>query len=377
MEDVTTEKVLIRRCNHDGTWFAILGNGWRYDGSMIIDATSSMELDIKIAQARYDDRWVTLEGNHVLIGGNGLIKAGVGGRLAGRKFGMRFKDYENGKTAKNGKKLIRPYKVFKGRGGNTEPTGKKTKTGAITHAIVQGRNLLAEKVKFDYRKTKPNEEDKNYMFKVVTEKQGFRGAAKVVNKKDFEKAVSESGIICYRGYTGSNEIIADQYRAAMRRGDWYTDCKGGSVYGRGMYCTSAKTESFTDEFTKESRRDAWRETFQYTNSRLNEVPRREAITLSTDAKIIRTDLFGKSTTMIEELWKKEYKKANPRASAKKIQQEADKRGDVGTMAAELGYDAILVKNAGMISDYMVILNRTKAIFLDSGAPTNYEDGDKA
>lgn len=123
---MTTEKVLIRRCNHDGTWFAILGNGWRYDGSMIIDATSSMELDLKIAQARYDDRWVTLEGNHVLIGGNGLIKAGVGGRLTGRKFGMRFKDYENGKTAKNGKKLIRPYKVFKGKGGHTEPAGKKT-----------------------------------------------------------------------------------------------------------------------------------------------------------------------------------------------------------------------------------------------------------
>lgn len=93
------DKVIIRKQNNDGSWFAILANGWRYDGSMIIDATSSVELDLKIAQARYDDRWVTMEGNHVLIGGNGLVKAGVGGRLTGRKFGMRFKDYENGKTA--------------------------------------------------------------------------------------------------------------------------------------------------------------------------------------------------------------------------------------------------------------------------------------
>lgn len=59
---------------------------------------------------RTDDRWVTMMGNHVLIGANGYIKGGAGGRLTGRKFGTVFKDYEKGKT-KNGKTMVRWYKL--------------------------------------------------------------------------------------------------------------------------------------------------------------------------------------------------------------------------------------------------------------------------
>lgn len=105
----------MRYRNDNGTCFAILGDGWHYDGFSVIEAMSDRELDFKIAQARYDDRWVTMQGNHVLIGGNERIKAGVGGRLKGRMFGMRFKDYENGKRLKNGKRAIRVYKSFNGK----------------------------------------------------------------------------------------------------------------------------------------------------------------------------------------------------------------------------------------------------------------------
>lgn len=171
---MTNEKVLIRRCNHDGTWLAILGNGWRYDGSMIIDATSSVELDLKIAQARYDDRWVTMEGNHVLIGGNGLVKAGVGGRLTGRKFGMRFKDYENGKTAKNGKKLVRPYKAFKGKGGHTEPTGRKAgkKGNSESNKKQMHSQAVADALKAHSNfSSKHKEELKNIMMNNMTPEQ--------------------------------------------------------------------------------------------------------------------------------------------------------------------------------------------------------------
>ena len=129
-----TEKTLIRYRRRNGSSFAILGNGWRYDGSSVIDATSDLELELKLAQARYDDRWVTMEGNHVLIGGNGLIKAGVGGRLKGRKFGMRFKDYEHGKVSKNGKRLVRPYKALKGQ-----------KTGE-THAVDNSKSFLRKEL---------------------------------------------------------------------------------------------------------------------------------------------------------------------------------------------------------------------------------------
>ena len=116
-------KVLIRKKITDGSWFAVLAKGWRYDGSAVIDATSGLELDFKIAQARYDDHWVTMQGNHVLIGGNGRIKAGVGGRLKGRIFGTRFKDYERGR-AKNGKRLVRPYNIVGKQSGTKKVEGK-------------------------------------------------------------------------------------------------------------------------------------------------------------------------------------------------------------------------------------------------------------
>lgn len=110
------QKYCIKHKLSNGTYLAILNNGWRYDGSIIVEADNELELNAKLNEARYDDRWVTMEGNHVLIGGNGRIKAGVGGRLKGRKFGMRFRDYDHGHVAKNGKRLIRQYTI----------TGKKT-----------------------------------------------------------------------------------------------------------------------------------------------------------------------------------------------------------------------------------------------------------
>lgn len=124
-------KVLIRKKVTDGSWFAVLAKGWRYDGSAVIDATSGLELDFKIAQARYDDHWVTMQGNHVLIGGNGRIKAGVGGRLKGRIFGTRFKDYERGR-AKNGKRLVRPYNIV-GKQSGTKKVEGKTKNPQNMH----------------------------------------------------------------------------------------------------------------------------------------------------------------------------------------------------------------------------------------------------
>lgn len=360
-----TDKVLIRYRRRNGSSFAVLGNGWRYDGSSVIDATSDLELDLKLAQARYDDRWVTMEGNHVLIGGNGLIKAGVGGRLKGRKFGMRFKDYEHGKVSKNGKRLVRPYGAFKGKGGNTEPK-KKTevapkKVTKATSNVVQGKNLLADanhKVK-TYQEV--GSKEVNNIFKEVTTKQGFRGLPKLVNKKDFEKAVENSGIVVYRGYTAKNKQIVDQYRKDLHKGDWYTDCNGGSMYGHGMYGAATSRKNTFYNPTEEQRKDAWREASNYASYGSTHI---EAMTFTTDMKILQYG--GKRGDNIQKQWLKEYRKNNPNTSLKQAKSEMAKRGgDVGTLAAELGYDAIIVE--GMTSDYAVILNRTKCIILKSGA----------
>lgn len=40
----------------------------------------------------HNDGWVTMSGSHVLIGPDGRIKAGAGGRLTGKKFGSKFRD---------------------------------------------------------------------------------------------------------------------------------------------------------------------------------------------------------------------------------------------------------------------------------------------
>lgn len=137
------QKYCIKHKLSSGTYLAILSDGWRYDGSMIIEADNETELEEKINEARYDDRWVTMNGNHVLIGGNGYIKAGAGGRLTGRKFGMRFRDYEHGRVSKNGKRMIRQYSVVAKKNGEKRVKGgKKNNPKQITkHDEIKGALL--------------------------------------------------------------------------------------------------------------------------------------------------------------------------------------------------------------------------------------------
>lgn len=127
------QKYCIRHRLSNGTYLAVLNNGWRYDGSVVVEADTERELEYKLLQARYDDRWVTLNGSHILIGGTGRIKSGAGGRLKGRMFGMNFSDYEHGKKSKKGKKLIRVYKPMKKIGESKKAVaGKgKAKSGAM------------------------------------------------------------------------------------------------------------------------------------------------------------------------------------------------------------------------------------------------------
>lgn len=137
------QKYCIKHKLSNGTYLAVLNNGWRYDGSIVVEADTERELEYKLSQARYDDRWVTLNGSHILIGGTGRIKSGAGGRLKGRMFGMNFSDYENGKKSKKGKKLIRVYKPMKKTGESKKVvTGKgKAKSGAMQitkHEEIQG-----------------------------------------------------------------------------------------------------------------------------------------------------------------------------------------------------------------------------------------------
>jgi hypothetical protein len=126
------QKYCIRHRLSNGTYLAVLNNGWRYDGSVVVEADTERELECKLSQARYDDRWVTLNGSHILIGGTGRIKSGAGGRLKGRMFGMNFSDYEHGKKSKKGKKLIRVYKPMKKTGESKKAVaGNENKKASV------------------------------------------------------------------------------------------------------------------------------------------------------------------------------------------------------------------------------------------------------
>lgn len=90
-----------------GKYIAILNENYRLDGSMIIEGDS---MDSVVADIMRADRWVTINGSHVLINDKtGKILAGMGSKFNGFSFGAKFAD--RGNTTKSGKKVARLYKV--------------------------------------------------------------------------------------------------------------------------------------------------------------------------------------------------------------------------------------------------------------------------
>lgn len=101
------DKIQVMYQTKDGRYVAILKDDYRLDGSIVIEG----DLNSVIADVLRADRWVTINGSHVLIGKNGKIMAGMGGKFKGFPFGARFSD--KGQTTKSGKKIARLYKAQK------------------------------------------------------------------------------------------------------------------------------------------------------------------------------------------------------------------------------------------------------------------------
>lgn len=118
-----------------GKYIAILNENYRLDGSMIVEGDSMDSVVADIMRA--DDRWVTINGSHVLIGYNGRIKYGAGGIFNGKKFGTRF----------NGKGPIKKPKIW----GN----GRRLKDiQAEKRAEIMPTKVQLNKLKSIARKTK-------------------------------------------------------------------------------------------------------------------------------------------------------------------------------------------------------------------------------
>lgn len=98
------QKYCIKHKLGNGTYLAILNNGWRYDGSVIVEADNEKDLEAKInAATKNDDVWRYIHGHPVLIKG-GAVKRG-----AARFRGMGVK---NGKL--KGNKVVSTSAPVKG-----------------------------------------------------------------------------------------------------------------------------------------------------------------------------------------------------------------------------------------------------------------------
>ena len=95
------DRIKLLQCTASG-WIAVLNDEYRYDGSSVIVAATKADA---IGRALMANRWVTINGSHVLIGSDGRIAYGAGGVFNGKKFGTSF----------NGKKAIKMPKSFSGR----------------------------------------------------------------------------------------------------------------------------------------------------------------------------------------------------------------------------------------------------------------------
>ena len=71
------------RCDDDGVYVAVLKPEYAVDGLRVIKCDNATG-DVR------NDRWVTINGAHVLIGRDGRIAGGMGGKLNGKKFGSWF-----------------------------------------------------------------------------------------------------------------------------------------------------------------------------------------------------------------------------------------------------------------------------------------------
>lgn len=200
------------------------------------------------------------------------------------------------------------------------------KRSAENKSIVNGTDMT--------KTWEPTDRNSPLAIREIIHAQGFDGKPTILSAAKFDKAVSEAnsgaGLIMQRAYGAQDQDVLDAYRDALYDGDFYVDCSGGHMYGRGMYA------SFEDRTTPS--RSMERTSQRYARSHGAKVGRVETMTLDPTARVIEYDDLTKQ-------WENE--------EIPKWMRE----GDDGLLACALGFDAIRVSTAGE----MVVLNRTKLI----------------
>jgi hypothetical protein len=266
--------------------------------------------------------------------------------------------------------------------------------------IVQGRNLESFVGSPDAGVS---------LTKQIIQEQGFDGKPLIIDDEaEFNRLAQKSGIMGYRGLGDGAEI--PNYVKALREGDFYVECKGGRAHGRGAYFAITRKgfsheNSFitADEYaTKQAIKDSPNDPKKYIFK----------ITTSDDIRIIKESAIRKMRKnwvleklkpykqkalsecgISEETFNKKIiniiidKRSNgvtdedlivikgkiPRLWTAFEKQGIDFRGiiesDIGTIAADKGFDAIVTHEGTLHDgvDYIVVLNRTKLIISEKEA----------
>lgn len=213
---------------------------------------------------------------------------------------------------------------------------------------VNGKDLAG---KFKFNKHSPD-----YAIEQVIKAQGFDGKPTLTSdKKAFADACKASNFIAKRGVGASNQQTLDAYDQALKTGDFYVKCSGGSVHGYGMYCASV---SANGQRAKSGIKDAESEANIYA-SYGHSVKKIYTMTLDKSAKV------GNESTLARQMQNDtEFQKACRNSGMNNSYTR-----DVGVYAAYKGYDAYIARSGrrtsdGSSSDYTVILNRSKVIIFD-------------
>lgn len=230
-------------------------------------------------------------------------------------------------------------------------TASSVASGKADHAV-DGQDLAG---KFQFKTG-----TSDYAIDQVIKAQGFHGKPTVTDDLiDFTNACKASNFIAKRGIGATDQRTLDAYDQALKTGDFYVKCSGGSVHGYGMYAASVPANGSK---ARSGISHAERTAKSYANG--NRAQKVYTMTLDKSAKIgTENDLYSKMQSDTQ--FQRVCRSSGMRSSYTM---------DVGVYAAYKGYDAYIASrgrysNDGSSSDYTVILNRSKVIIYDdSGVP---------
>lgn len=213
---------------------------------------------------------------------------------------------------------------------------------------VDGQDLAG---KFQFKGTS------QYTIEQVIQAQGFDGLPTVTkNAADFAKACQASNFIAKRGVGASDQRTLNAYDQALKTGEFYVKCRGGSYHGYGMYAASVAANG---KKAASGVSDAESTAKGYA---LNGGSRSKIYTMTLDKSAKIGNEYAISRQMQSDM---AYQRMcrNSTINWRYTQ-------DVGVYAAYKGYDAYIAKGGrsskdGSSSDYTVILNRSKVIILDT------------